>query len=308
MAHFIGEGDKLHKITIKPKAPYDLHKMIKRVQGVNHELYRFDGGHLLRTVRVAGKSYLIEISQNGEPNEPTLELIIHNAGAGEDVSDVVRHLESMFSMEVELLPFYNKFKEDDVIGSLIKRFWGLRFILEADPFECMIKTIIGQQLNLSFASTLNKRLIEYTTEPFVFKDMTIPVFPSAEQVAVLTPEPLRNMQFSQRKAEYVIDFAKNVVNGTVDFESLQDKEDEYIIESLTKLRGIGRWTVECFLLFGLGRTNLLPAADIGLRNAMKQCYGLAAKPTEQEVRAIGEIWSPWRSYVTFYLWESLHRE
>lgn len=94
----------------------------------------------------------------------------------------------------------------------------------------------------------------------------------------------------------------------VDFTRLENMDNDKIIENLTKLSGNGRWTVECFLLFGLGRADLLPAADIGLRNAVKKQYGLPEQPEEQKVRKIGEAWSPWRSYATFYMWESLNEQ
>ncbi len=77
------------------------------------------------------------------------------------------------------------------------------------------------------------------------------------------------------------------------------------METLLPLRGIGRWTVECLLLFGMGRPDLLPAADIGLRRAVQRVYGLPERPGEEEVRRIGEAWAPWRSYATFYLWDAI---
>ncbi|GAB7386917.1 hypothetical protein BSNK01_07530 [Bacillaceae bacterium] len=134
-----------------------------------------------------------------------------------------------------------------------------------------------------------------------------PVFPSPEQVARLRYDELRRLQFSQRKAEYVIDFARLVADGKLDLRTLAEKRDQEIIATLTKVRGIGRWSVECFLLFGLGRPDLLPAADIGLRNGVQIVYRLPERPNEEEVRRLGASWSPWSSYVTYYIWESLNQ-
>ncbi|MCK9909215.1 hypothetical protein MXD81_08745, partial [Microbacteriaceae bacterium K1510] len=88
-------------------------------------------------------------------------------------------------------------------------------------------------------------------------------------------DQLRPLQFSQRKAEYIIDFARALVNETVELERLHQLSDEEVIAYLTPLRGIGRWTVECLLMFGMGRPDLLPAADIGLRNGIHLVYQLA---------------------------------
>jgi DNA-3-methyladenine glycosylase II len=171
----------------------------------------------------------------------------------------------------------------------------------------MIRTIIGQQLNLAFAATLTRRLVQLASpEPLVHEGRTFLFFPSPEEVARLSYESLCELQFSRRKAEYVIDFAREIVEGNLDLERLEAMSNEEIISQLVRLRGIGRWTVECFLLFGLGRTDLLPAADIGLRNGLKRWFGLDSQPTEEEVRRWGASWSPWSSYVTYYLWESLN--
>lgn len=124
-------------------------------------------------------------------------------------------------------------------------------------------------------------------------------------MARLNVEDLQKLSFNRRKAEYVIDLSRDIVEGKLDLDSLKQLPNEEVIERLVALRGVGRWTVECILLFGMGRTNLLPAADIGLRNALKKVYGLNHQPTEAEVRQWGERWSPWRSYVTFYLWDYL---
>lgn len=111
--------------------------------------------------------------------------------------------------------------------------------------------------------------------------------------------------FSLRKAEYVMEFARKVSEGSPDLEALERMEDEKAIEYLTGIRGVGRWTAECILLLGLGRPDLLPADDIGLRNAVTRAYTLDHQATEAEVRQIGESWRPWRSWVTRYLWLSL---
>jgi DNA-3-methyladenine glycosylase II len=74
---------------------------------------------------------------------------------------------------------------------------------------------------------------------------------------------------------------------------------------LIRFRGIGKWTAECLLIFGFGRSDLLPSADIGLRNGIKKVFGLESQPSQSDVEAIGQAWSPWRTYATYYLWESL---
>ncbi|WJH34073.1 DNA-3-methyladenine glycosylase [Paenibacillus sp. CC-CFT747] len=216
-------------------------------------------------------------------------------------------VENMLSVDVDLGTYYLQLQKYQEIAFLAERLYGLRIIREADPYECLIKTIIGQQMNLSFAATLVRRLVETVSTPLLFEGTAYYPFPSPEEIASLSYEQLTQLQFSRRKAEYVIDLSRKTAEGGLKFDDLDRKGNEEIMERLLPERGVGRWTVECFLLFGLGRTDLLPAADIGLRNAVKKWYGLKEQPTEADIRRMGADWTPWSSYFTFYLWESLNQ-
>lgn len=293
-------------IILKPKPPYDFDKTVKRLHGVNHEMYSREKGSITRTLRAGNRVFLATVVSRGTTECPELHAEIDGTPSDEEKKQLRHLLDNLFSVDVDLLSFYKHFEEDPLYASLCSRFYGLRIMLEGGLFECMVKTIIGQQMNLSFASTLTRRLIDRSSHPYVHNGRAYPVFPSPGEVAALQVEDLTALQFSRRKAEYVIDFAREVVNGGLDLNQFEKMEDREIVERLVRIRGIGRWTAECFLLFGMGREDLLPAADIGLRNAIKRLFGLDRQPDEQEVRAIGAHWSPWSSYMTFYLWESLN--
>jgi DNA-3-methyladenine glycosylase II len=294
-------------LTLKPTAPYDFDKLVERIRS-HHELVTIENNELVRTLRVGleGKPVLIRAAFVGSLDEPGLEVKVTGEITEEEKDKLFEQLEQMFTANMDMGSFYDSMNEDQVMSQVVQRLYGLRLFTDANLFECMVRTIIGQQLNISFAATLTKRLIALGAAPLEVDGVTYPVFPSPSEIASMSVESLRELQFSQRKAEYVIDFAKAVVSGTVDLDGLRAMEDEEVIEALVKLRGIGRWTVECLLLFGLGRLDLLPAADIGLRNAVRNEYGLDHQPTEQEVREIGAAWAPYRSYATYYLWETLN--
>lgn len=214
----------------------------------------------------------------------------------------VRH---MFSLEQDITNFYGIIPPDDAWHTLVGEFHGLRPILDGDLFESMVRVIIGQQLNVQFAATLVDRLVDLGGEIIHWNRLALPVFPDAEQIACWSYEDLRIRSFSQRKAEYVIDFARLVVSGTLDLQDLFSMTDEEVHQRLTPVRGIGRWTVECFLLFGMGRQDVMPAADIGVQNAMQKLHQLSQRPNEEKVRQMTQVFRPWRSYATYYLWQSL---
>lgn len=266
-----------------------------------------DGETIVRAIRpeLEAEPVLMKARSTGSLPEPRIEVQIIGAAAGMDQAKLRQQLGRMFTVDMDMAGFYARMEADPVMADVVRRHYGLRLFTDADLFESMVRTIIGQQLNVSFASTLTKRLAATACQPFIAQGMEYPVFPSPSQVAELTVAQLRELQFSTRKAEYVIDFAKAVRNGDLDLGDLHAMDDEAIIETLVALRGIGRWTVECLLLFGMGRPDLLPAADIGLRNAVRSQYGLDHQATEAEVRMLGEAWAPYRSYATYYLWETL---
>lgn len=294
-------------LSLRPTAPYDFDKLVQRIRS-HHELISIENGELVRTLRVGleGEPVLIRVTFAGSVDEPRLEVKLIGEVTDGEKDKLLEQLEQMFTANMDIDAFYDGMNDDPVMSQVVQRLYGLRLFTDANLFESMTRTIIGQQLNISFAAMLTKRLIALGAEPLEVDGVAYPVFPSPSEIASLSVESLRELQFSQRKAEYVIDFAKAVVNGAVDLDRLRIMADEEVIEALVKLRGIGRWTAECLLLFGLGRLDLLPAADIGLRNAVRNEYGLDHQPTEQEVREIGAAWAPYRSYATYYLWETLN--
>jgi DNA-3-methyladenine glycosylase II len=281
---------------------YHFERTVKRLTAYEKSAFHWREGVLRRTLRAGGKPCLIEISESQEA-QPSLRIRVYASLTKQERLELEGTLRHMFALDADLLSFYRQAEEDAHLAQVVKERKGLHWVLEPSLYECLIKTIISQQLNLSFAATLIQRLVALAGEEVKHKGETYPVFPSPERVAELDYEDLTARQFNRRKAEYVIDISRMVAEGSLDLEGLYQLEDEEVLERLLPLRGVGRWTAECLMLFGMGRPDLLPAADIGLRNAVRKAYNLAVQPTEEEVRVIGEKWKPWRSYATFYLWD-----
>ncbi|MCF6093925.1 DNA-3-methyladenine glycosylase [Microaerobacter geothermalis] len=297
------------KTILYPTPPFDFNKMKKRLLRTKQaHLYRELDHRLYRVIRLNQQLILFSVQYLETELGPSLEVQFHTGHeflSPKELEKGITMIKRMFSIDIPLHQFYEKMEGSPQMKPLIQSFYGLRFLLEPDLFECMVKTIISQQLNLPFAAALTQRVIDTFGETLEWEGEIFPVFPSPERMASIAPDQLRQMQFSQRKAEYVIDFAKSVERGAVNLDRLYHLSDQEVFSQLLPLRGIGRWTVECLMMFGMGRTDVLPAADIGLRNGVKKVFGLDSQPDEEYVRKLGEDWSPWRSYATFYLWESL---
>jgi len=290
-----------------PTAPFDLQEMLRRPLSRPSKVTVIDVMECsyTRAVRLSTRVIPVTAVGEGTVDSPLLRLTYPDDLSEDERIQVQERMARIFSTRAHLQEFYLKMAPLPQWAVLMNQLYGLRPIQDANLFESMVKVIIGQQLNVKFAATLTERLVDFGGETVNWNGRLLPVFPSAHRVSGWSYDDLRALSFSQRKAEYVIDFARTVASGGVDLEALWKMPDIQIHEVLLPLRGIGPWTVECFLLFGMGRRDIVPAADIGVQNAIRKLYGMEQRPTEEEVRHLAEEWVPWRSYATYYLWQSL---
>jgi DNA-3-methyladenine glycosylase II len=163
-------------------------------------------------------------------------------------------------------------------------------------FSVLVESIISQQLATGAAEAIFKR----------FKNL-YPKFPTASEILSTRKSKLRLVGLSGMKIEYLKDLARHVEQGRLDMKSLAKMSDEDVISSLTQVKGIGRWTAEMFLIFSLGRPDVFPADDLGLRKGVQRAFSLSEIPKPREVEKIGQRWKPYRTIATWYLWKSLQK-
>ena len=187
------------------------------------------------------------------------------------------------------------------LSPIFKEHVGFPLVKSFSLYGTLIRSIIHQQLNMAFANTLTMRFVE----TFGSKVDGVWRYPSPGQTAGIDVATLRDMQFSTRKAEYIIGLSQAISDGLLDLEKFSQMADDEVITELTSYRGVGPWTAQNFLMMGLGRPNLFPVADIGLQNALKKLWGLDRKPSKEEINARFDDWSPYLSYAALYLWRSI---
>lgn len=229
----------------------------------------------------------------------------------DDVSDtekeyVEREVRDWLDLDRDLIPFETMGAKDELLAPLIEAHRGLRMIGFPDLFEALTWAIIGQQITLSFAYTIKRRFVERYGDQRVVGDQVYWTFPRAERIALLEPEALRELQFSIRKAEYIIDIAREITSGTLSKALLQSQSSADIRQRLLAIRGVGAWTADYVLMKCFQDASAFPVADVGLHQAIQHRLGTAEKPTIEEVRRYGERWQGWEGYATFYLWRSLY--
>ena len=219
---------------------------------------------------------------------------------------VAREVRDWLDLDRDLTPFEAMGAEDELLAPLVEAHRGLRMIGFPDLFEALTWAIIGQQITLSFAYTIKRRFVERYGEQRVVEGRTYWTFPRAERVALLEPEALRELQFSRRKAEYVIDIAREITGGTLSKSALQSQSSSDIRQRLLSIRGVGAWTADYVLMKCFQDASAFPVADVGLHQAIQHQLGTPKKPTIEEVKRYGERWQGWEGYATFYLWRSLY--
>lgn len=190
---------------------------------------------------------------------------------------------------------------DPVMKRLIAQIgpYGLTCRPRRSPFESLVRAIAFQQLHEKAAESILKRF----TALFPGRR-----FPRPADVLAMPTEAMREAGFSRAKMAALRDLAAKALDGTVPTTAaIQRLDDEAIIERLIAVRGVGRWTVEMLLIFQLGRPDVLPVDDFGVRNGFRLAYGLSSMPTPKDVMQYGERWRPYRTAAAWYLWRASER-
>ena len=192
-------------------------------------------------------------------------------------------------------------RRDRVLRRLIRRYPGIHLTRRSDPFTTLARAIVGQQISVKAADSIWRRFVA------IVADGPQDGFPrlAPQQVATQAIAALRGCGLSQRKAEYLADLATHFASGRLDPRQWKKLDDEALIAALVDVKGIGRWTAEMFLMFHELRPDVLPVDDIGLQRAIAAHYNGGERLPREAMFAVADLWRPWRSVATWYLWRSL---
>jgi DNA-3-methyladenine glycosylase II len=189
-------------------------------------------------------------------------------------------------------------KADAVLAAIIERAGAYKIRYAEPGFETLVRSIVSQQLNGRAADTIFARLKEAAKAD--------PITP--ESILKLRPARMRSLGLSGQKMTYIRELARMTRSGEVNFEQCVTLEDNAVVEHLTRVKGVGVWTVHMFLMFALRRHDVLPTGDYGIRAAMKKAYGLEEMPKPAEMEKIAAPWRPYSSVACWYLWRSLENK
>jgi DNA-3-methyladenine glycosylase II len=181
---------------------------------------------------------------------------------------------------------------DPVLGKVLETQGVFEFKVEGDLFEALVESILSQQLASASANSIIRKVRA------IYPDGKL----EAKAVYKTPVRKLRSAGVSPQKITYLKDLSKRVSKGAIDLESLRSLDDEQIIQILDEVRGIGPWTVHMLLIFTLGRTDVLPVDDLGVRKGVQEVYSLKEMPKKVKMEKLGENWHPYRTVASLYLW------
>lgn len=187
----------------------------------------------------------------------------------------------------------NHLRKDRKLAKVIDRIGEFNLSLTKNPYESLVEAIITQQLSAKAADSISTKFRTIYGK-----------FPKPSDVMETSDAKLRKAGLSYMKVSYIKDLSKKVESKEIRLSYMKNLSDEEIIVQLTQVKGIGRWTAEMFLIFSLGRLDVLPVGDLGLRKGIKNLYSLEELPEKEQIERIAEKWRPYRSMATWYLWRS----
>lgn len=189
---------------------------------------------------------------------------------------------------------------DPILADLIKRFGDCQLTPHTNYYGELVSAIIGQQLSEKAGATIYNRFLT------LFDGR----LPTPEQIIAVDTEAVRAIGCSYSKVGYMKDLAQHIIDGRLDMAHIATLPNDVVIEQLVAVKGIGEWSAHMFMMFSLGRLDILPTGDLGIRKAMMQLYNLSElpKPPVMHKIALENGWTPYQSVASWYLWQSLDNQ
>jgi DNA-3-methyladenine glycosylase II len=291
------------QFSIHPKGPFNLDLTLQR-----YRLFGDDAAHAYvdgiyqRVIEIADRLWVYALHSGGSVEDPLIEVQILGGQAQQRHRTAVEaEVQRSLSLDVDLEPFYRWAGEDSTLAQLIVRCYGMRPPRAPTLFEALVTSISAQQVNLTFATTTRSRLIKRFGRSVTLGGRIFYGFPTPQSLAAASLQELRDMQFSWRKAEYIVNLAHLVAVGELRLEEFPQLSNEEVIERVVRVKGLGRWTADWLLARGLGRGDVIAAGDLGVRKALGRFYFGGQTPSIDEIRKFAARWGMLQNLAAHYL-------
>ncbi len=296
-----------HSFEIIPRTPYSFDFTVARFMrfaGENVDLV--EDGQYRRLLAAGRQLALATVTHAGTAASPRLTVVLDSPSrAPLERASFETQLRHILCTDLDLRPFYRMARKDPLLAPMVPRFRGLRVTASPTLFEALVTAVLSQQVNLTFAYSIKNALVRSFGRKWRRRGRTYHAFPEPRRFAAQTLEAMRAFRLSNAKAGTLIRlgeaFAADASLGDVTALS-----DEQVVERLTAIKGIGRWSAEIALMRGLARPDTFPAGDLGVVKYVAQgLLGRTGKATEEEMRAFAERWRPYRALALAYCYAEL---
>ncbi len=298
------------RFSLRPARPYSLERTLARFQRFPEVVDVVEDGTYRRLLPVGRRLLLVSVRQVGPPSRALLEIRLRgkDAAARDARNAATRLAERALGARAAIPAFYRARRNDPLLGPVIRSARGLSVSGYPDPWEALVTAVLSQQVNLALAYRIRRDLALRFGRRARFGSETYIAFPRPARVAHETPARLRRFGLSRAKAETLLRLARAFSRGKLVEAELEQLPDEELIERLTALKGIGRWTAEITLMRGFARPDAFPGGDLGVVKYLAQgLLGRKEVATEQEMRAFAERWRPHRALALTYAYAALAR-
>ena len=296
--------------VLTPPRPYSLPLTVERLVRFPEVVDRFEDGVYRRLLWLKGAGLLVSVTQQGPPSRASLSVRLdgRHARTPEAEAAARRFAARALGSEAPVAPFYRACGEDPLLRESIRANRGMRVAGSGSAFETMLTAVFAQQVNLVFAYSIRKELALALGQRARIGGQTYVAFPTPARVAKLSHEELRGFRLSNAKARALRAIAEAFRSGALDERELEGLPDEEVIDRLTALHGVGRWTAEITLMRGLARPDAFPAGDLGVVKYLAQrLLSREDVASEKEMRAFSERWSPHRALALVYAYAEMQR-
>ena len=296
-----------HSFDIIPRAPYSFDYTVARFMRFASEAVDLVEGGQYRRLLAAGRHLaLATVTSTGTVARPRLSVTLDSPSrAPLEPADFEAQLRHILCTDLDLRPFYRMARKDEMLAPMVSRFRGLRVTASPTPFEALVTAVLSQQVNLTFAYSIKKALVENFGRKWRRRGRTYHAFPEPRQFAAQSLDAMRGFRLSHAKAGTLIRLGERFAADPA-LRGLDALSDDQVVERLTAIKGIGRWSAEIALMRGLGRPDTFPAGDLGVVKYVAQgLLGKTDKATEEEMRAFAERWRPYRGLALAYCYAEL---
>ena len=296
-----------HSFDIIPRAPYSFDFTAARfMRFASENVDLVERGQYRRLLAAGRQLALATVTDVGTVARPRLSVTLNSPSkASLKRAEFEAQLRHILCTDLDLRPFYRLARKDGMLAPMVSRFRGLRITASPTLFEALVTAVLSQQVNLTFAYSIKKALVERFGRKWRRQGRTYHAFPEPRRFAAQSLETMRGFRLSNAKAGTLIRLGEAFVSDPA-LDGLAALADEQVVERLTGIKGIGRWSAEIGLMRGLARPDTFPAGDLGVVKYVAQgLLGKTGKATEAEMRAFAERWRPYRGLALAYCYAEL---